>query len=519
MLNRFCDRIKKKRRGDMARYKHTDVEDGQGLFLSVNLKKQLMPDSFEYMLDELIGGKIDVSGFDINYKNDKTGAAAIPPAALIKLIIYGYSKGANSSRRLFEMARDNIIAKALTGSLEPHWTAIADFISGNSKKFEDIFTKVLAYCVELGLVGGKTFAVDGARLPSNASIDLSGTAKDLEKRLKVYRRMAEKHIEKHRRKDAAGEVDKETERHYGERQKKLNRGIEKISVFLETMEKKEGKRGNEITSNVTDNESAMIHTPSGYIQGYIGIAVSDQKEQIIVSSRAFGSANESGHLSQMLDETLDNIKEAGLEIPEEAKPLILADSNYFSEANLNACGERGVEAIIPDSNYKNRLGNNGQEHYEAEDFTFHEEGDYYECPSGKKLEYKGDIAMWDKKGKKYAASLTDCRSCPHNEKCLRYRKGKTKYAKPRVLFITESSAEGSLCRAMKKKLDTVEYQDKYAYRMQIIEPVFANIVSCKRLNRFTLRGEEKVNGQWQLYSIVHNLNKCRKVYAKLKSSA
>ena len=77
----------------MARYKHTDAEAGQGMFLPVNLKEQLLPGSFEYMLDRLIGGKIDASAFDTNYKNDETGAAAIPPAALIKLIIYGYSKG------------------------------------------------------------------------------------------------------------------------------------------------------------------------------------------------------------------------------------------------------------------------------------------------------------------------------------------------------------------------------------------------------------------------------------------
>jgi hypothetical protein len=70
----------------MARYKHTDTEDGQGMFLSVNLKEQLLPGSFEHMLDELVGGEIDVSVFDNNYRNDETGATAIPPAALIKLI-------------------------------------------------------------------------------------------------------------------------------------------------------------------------------------------------------------------------------------------------------------------------------------------------------------------------------------------------------------------------------------------------------------------------------------------------
>ena len=104
----------------MARYKHADAEDGQGMFLTVNLKEQLLPGTFEHMLNDLIGNQIDVSMFDTNYKNDETGAKAIPPAALIKLTIYGYSRGKKSSRGLWELAANNIIAKALTANMEPH---------------------------------------------------------------------------------------------------------------------------------------------------------------------------------------------------------------------------------------------------------------------------------------------------------------------------------------------------------------------------------------------------------------
>ena len=154
----------------MARYKHTDAEGGQGQFLTVNLKAQLLPGTFEYMLNDLIDKKtVDISIFDGNYKNDLTGAKAIPPAALIKLIIYGYRKGQISSRRICELAKVNMVAKALANDMEPHWTTIADFISRNSKQFEDVFTKVLMYCVELDLVGGEELAADGCRLASNAS--------------------------------------------------------------------------------------------------------------------------------------------------------------------------------------------------------------------------------------------------------------------------------------------------------------------------------------------------------------
>jgi transposase len=419
----------------MARYKHTDTENGQGLFLSVNLKEQLLPGTFEHMLDELIGKRIDTSVFDKNYKNDETGAKAIPPEALMKLIIYGYTKGVKSSRGIGELSRNNIIAKALAEDMEPHWTTIA----GNGGEFKELFVRVLAYCAELGLIGGETLAIDGCRLPSNASLGLTGTEEGLKKRLAIYRRMAEKHIAKHRRRDASGEADGETERHYRERQHKLNRQIEKISGFLENMEKKEGRRIKEMRSNVTDNESAMIKSPSGYIQGYIGLAVSDKKEQIIISAEAAGTANEGEHLPRMLDETLVNIREAMGKPTGRKKPVILADKNYFSEENLKACRENGVEAVIADRQYKKRLGKNAAKRYEADDFRYHKRGDYYTCPHGKRLEYKETSVLEGQEGRTYRASVTDCRVCPLHAGCLKSKKDISKIDKGRSLRITESN--------------------------------------------------------------------------------
>jgi len=496
----------------MARYKHTETGNGQGLFLSVNLKEQLLPGTFEYMLNDLTGKRIDISIFDKNYKNDQTGAKAIPPGVLIKLIIYGYLKGVKSSRGLAELSRNNIIAKALAEDMEPHWTTIADFISSNGELFKETFVKVLAYCAELGLIGGHEFAVDGCRLPSNASLELTGREEELERKLKMYRRMAEKHIAKHRRQDEQGKADKETERHFQERQKKLNMQIEKISVFLENMEKKEGKRGKETRSNVTDNESALIYSSKEYIQGYIGLAVSDKKEQIIVNAQAVGDAHEGPYFPQMLDGTLVNLKEAGVKKKKKTKMIMLADKNYFSEENLKACKERGVEGIIADLEYRKRLGTNENRKYEADDFQYNKKGDYYKCPNGKRLAYKKTDTVGGHEGRAYKANAKDCRACPLNSKCLKSKKEPSKLKSGRGLFISEGNSSGSLIRVLRKKLNTQEYQDLYAHRIQIIEPVFSNITCCKRLDRFSLRGRRKVNGQWQLYCMVHNLGKCLKGY-------
>lgn len=506
----------------MARYKHSDIENGQGLFLSVNLKDQLLPGTFEYMLDDLVGTKIDLSIFDGNYKNDGTGATAIPPVALIKLIIYGYSKGIKSSRKLMALNSENIIAKALTRDLPMHWTTIADFISENGDKFKDTFIKVLAYCNELGLIGGETFAIDGVRLPSNASLDQSGTKKQLEKRVEAYRKMAEKHVRRHKEKDSQGEVDEELQEKFEKRQQRLNQRMAKIEGFLAAMKIKEGKGGQEIQSNVTDNESAMIHSSKGFVQGYIGVAVSDQKNQIIVSAQAVGTANEGEHLPAMLDSCAENMQSiAGKEAWEGKTPTVLGDTNYFGEENFRACEVRGIEAIIPGANSKRLAGPSGEQRFEAQDFTRHEEGNYYECPWGKSLPYKGTTMLRVGEGAVYQASLTDCKVCPHFSRCMWTKKEQCQIVQGRKLLITERNdpSSESLCNNMREKMNTEECQARYAQRIQIIEPVFANIRYCKGLNRFMLRGKEKVNGQWRLYCIVHNLGKCLNEYNERRESA
>jgi len=502
----------------MARYKHTDVEEGQSVFLTINLKEQLVPETFEYMLNDLLGKKIDISMFDENYKNDKTGSKAIPPAALLKLIIYGYSKGIKSSRKLMDLNNENVIAKALTGDMNIHWTTIADFISSNSEKFQEVFIKVLTYCVELGLIGGKTFAIDGCRLPANVSINNSGTKKELEKKVEIYRRMAEKHVLKHIKKDGQTEMSKEEKKRYDKKQRHLNRQIEKINNFLKVIEPKKGAK-KECKSNVTDNESATLRSPTGFIQGYIGIAVSDKENQIILNAQAEGSANEGEHLPDILDSTFSNLKEASVKIPEGETPVIMCDANYSSEVNLRACKEKGVEAIIPDKQHRLRLSKGGERIYEACDFEYNGEGNYYICPNGKRLEYKSNQMLGGEEGKMYYASVKDCRECPLNGRCLKTKKDINELKRGRSLLIKKSNAPGSLSTEMKKKLSTEEYRNQYAYRMQIIEPVFANITYCKGLDRFTLRRKSKVNGQWKLYCIVHNLGKCLKKFNEITKTA
>jgi transposase len=136
----------------MARLKYTD--NFQGQFISVNLKEQLLPGTFEWTIDYLIE-ETDMSLFEQNYHNDERGAAAYPPSLLLKIILYCYSSGIITSRRIEKACHDSIVVKALAQDIEPDHDTIAAFISTNKEAVEDLFSHILTQCAQLKLITGE----------------------------------------------------------------------------------------------------------------------------------------------------------------------------------------------------------------------------------------------------------------------------------------------------------------------------------------------------------------------------
>ena len=87
----------------------------QPRFLAVDLQQQLLPSNFEHALNHLIDHELDLSGFDARFKNDETGAAAYPPAMLLKVVLFAYSQGIVSSRRIESVCREHVTFIALSG--------------------------------------------------------------------------------------------------------------------------------------------------------------------------------------------------------------------------------------------------------------------------------------------------------------------------------------------------------------------------------------------------------------------
>jgi transposase len=506
----------------MARYKEYDYS--QGKFIPIHFDKQIIPGTFEHTLHYLIDNEIDLSIFDLRYSNHDMGAPAYDPAILLKIILYAYSRGITSSRKIARCCEENIVFMALSADTRPHFTTIADFISSADQEIIRLFLQVLLTCDEMGLIGKEMFAVDGCKMPSNASKEWSGTKGELQHKKDKMEQAIKQILTRHREMDIK-EKDKgiiEQEEKYVET---IKSKVKKIKQWLKENDDKPGKTGKPVKSNITDNESAKMKTSHGVIQGYNGVAVVDDKHQVIVHAEAFGAAQEHDLLEPMIEGTKENFKEIGSDKDVFEKAKLVADSGYHTEPNMKMVMEEGIDAYIADTQFRNRdprfanvekyKERSRQEQrelngtrllYHPREFTITEDKKYCICPSGKRLYFKANVVINGYHAMKFHGRKTDCRVCESREKCLKYP-DRTE-ARQVVFFQGRAeSAPYTFTQRMKQKIDSIKGRLIYNRRLGTAEPPFAHIRSILGLDRFTLRGKRKVNTQWLLYCITHNLIK------------
>src|ERR1043166_857002 len=182
----------------MARYKPIDMSPKP---LTVDFTRQILPGSFEYALCYLIDHEVDLSAFEARCRNDEGGAPAYAPALLLKIVLLAYSRGLVSSRAMESACRHNVLFMAVCGGATPHFTTLAAFVRTGGEAIGRLFTQVLLVCDRQGLIGRQMFAIDGVKLPGNASKARSGTRKELRSEAKKMERAVRRMLARHRQED------------------------------------------------------------------------------------------------------------------------------------------------------------------------------------------------------------------------------------------------------------------------------------------------------------------------------
>ena len=505
----------------MAKHQHYD--DKQSVIEPIFLEDQLVPGTLEYAIHYIVEERLDMSVFDARYKNDTTGRKSIDPKLLLKIVLYGYSRGMISSRSLEYACQKITTFMALACNRTPDHSTIASFVSSIDEQVEDIFTMVLIICHEEGLLGGTHFSIDGLKLSSNASKEWSGKFDDLKKKQETLKSKVKQIVKEHKKTDRKerGKLTTDNQR-LEQRIRKLSQQADRIEQFLANNEPKIGSTGKEIQSNVSDNESAKMATSHGVQQGYNANAMVDKKNQVITSAQVFGNGTDTKAMAPMLEETRKNLEAIGLENPLEGK-IVSADTGYYSVENLEACEKENVDAYVPDQQFRKRdvrfkdagrhrrstdkrhqKYKSKKRYFDVNDFKSDDRTGKLICPAGHGLYVRNRnfTTVDGYRAIAYQAPKTACRDCKLRSKCLR-----NPDTVSRQVHVFYGQRPASITDKMRQKIDTPEGRKIYGKRIGIVEPVFGNIRSCKGMDRFTLRGKTKVNIQWKLYCLVHNVEK------------
>jgi hypothetical protein len=299
----------------------------------------------------------------------------------------------------------------------------------------------------------------------------------------------------------------------------------KIDDFLSTNVPRmgQGRRKQEVQSNITDNQSAKMTTSKGTIQGMACVTAADEKHQIIVHAQAFGMGQEQATLKPKVEGIKknfgDNVFKPSL--------VLTADTGFSSEATMQYLFDENINAVVPDNQFRKRNpvfsdSDFYKKHKElrkktrkdkaktnmaihSSEFKVSFASNTCICPAGKELKFLGD----DYEGVKgvytrFRGELEDCRNCSMQSECMR---NPVKEKGRQESFLNERQEKITYLDLMKRKIDSPEGRRMYSRRMWTIEPVFGNITSNKGLSRISVRGEAKATAQWLMYCVVHNIEK------------
>ena len=501
----------------MPRYK---PNDRSAMLLPVVLSEQIVPGSFAFALDYLVDQELDFTEMDARFNNDEVGASAYDPRVMLKIVLLAYSQGLISSRAIERACIRNVQFIAISGDSQPSHAHIAKFVSTLGEQIKSLFAQVLMTCDAQGLIGREMFAIDGVKLPSNASKERSGTHDELRHRAARLDKAADKIVRLHQSQDISTQ-EESLEAKRQARIEALRKEAARTREFIATTPRRLNHKGQELKSNMTDPESAKMATNKGVIQGYAAQAAVDSAHQVIIAVDVIGSGSEQSMLLPMIEQAAPYLED---------HTLITADAGYHSEANVEQLMQEGIPALIADNQMRQRderFAGQGKhksrddplydkqptgqakpiKQFKPEDFSFNDDNTCT-CPAGKTLKSTGSIytTVAGLHYQRFTAQASDCQACTLRSQCLkdpRSQGGGRQVTK----FEPKAKDPDSPGERMKCAIDSARGRYLYSQRIGTVEPVFGNLRHNKRLTRLNLRGREKVNAQWHLYCMVHNIEK------------
>ena len=419
---------------------------------------------------------MDFDKLGIHIDPDKVGCPQYDPRAMLKLLVYGYSYGIRSSRKLERETHYNLSFIWLTGGLKPDFKTIAEFRRNNKTALTNVLKQCARLCIKLGLIEGNTLFVDGSKIRANASInshwDEQRCFRQLEKiDTRIAQILSESEQADERESDAPSLVKMQEELADHEKLRA------KVLDILSTL-KADGKK----TINATDPECTKIHGRQGSHAGYNAQTVVDEKHGLIVSADVVNENNDLHQFSQQIEHASATL---------EKKPdTACADSGFSDIDELEKVDKDGIKVVVPSIR---QASSKERGPFDKSHFIYDRTRDRYMCPAGKILKYRRTNIQ--KEHKEYWADGGTCKTCPNFGLCTTCRRGRK---------ITRMLKE-ELCEKLEHQYEQPDSQAIYHLRKQKVELPFGHIKHNLHVSGFLLRGLSGVRAEMSILSSCFNM--------------
>jgi transposase len=431
--------------------------------------------AYDAIIDELF------KDLDIPLDENKVGNSAYDPVTMLKLLVYGYSYGWRSSRKLERAIHHNVSFIWLMGGLAPDHKTIAEFRRNNKKALKKLLKSCARLCMRLNLIEGNTLFVDGTKVRANAGRDNNHTRAHYEEILiavdkRIDAILAECEDIDEQERDQASLVHMEHQLRNNEHLR--NRIKDILSEFDKQSPKT--KKGKERTINETDPDSRMMKGTQGSHASYNVQHVVDDTHGLIVHADA---VNEGCDLAQF-----DHQISQAQDVLEKNCTVASADAGYSNLEELAKVDKRGTTVIVPS---QRQALHEEEGPFSSSAFIYDEATDSYQCPAGEVLTY------WKRTKKKkrryYHIDNPDvCRNCQYYGICTTSKRGR-------------QVVRYELKERLERCYEEPESQMIYARRKQRVEHPFGHLKHNLGMRNFLLRGISGVRAEASIGATCFNI--------------
>jgi transposase len=419
---------------------------------------------------------LDWDSLNINVPHHM-GRPKYDPKTMLKLLIYSYSYGIKSSRKIERACYHNLSYVWLTGNLKPDHKTIAEFRRKNKKAIKNVLKQCVQFCVKSKLIEGNILFIDGTKIRANASINNTWNKKKCQKAIQRAEQRITEILNECEAIDQSEEDQASLNKLYGDLADQEKRNA-KVKAIMSEIENE-----NRQSKNTVDSDCANMHSRQGSHAAYNVQHVVDDKHGLIVNVDAVSDANDSQQFA-------NQVQQANEQLGKKCK-VACADAGYANTEKLNEIDKDEIKVIVPSQ--KQAL-HNAQKPFNRDEFTYDKEKDQYVCPEGHLLTYRG---LNKQKGAKvYKISQPKhCRQCQYFGECTN-----SKYGRKVTRLLNED---------IKKKLEAQylepESQMTYQRRKEKVEHPFGHIKRNLSVNSFLTRGREAVKSESTLYATCFNM--------------